>query len=1000
MTEDIKDPNAGLQVGAHIDGYHLDKRADLPEIDAVLFELTHLATGARHVHVQRRDSENSFAVAFKTVPTDSTGVAHILEHTVLCGSKKFPVRDPFFSMLKRSLSTFMNAFTASDWTMYPFCTQNRKDYYNLMDVYLDSCFFPDIAELSFKQEGHRLELEPQPAEADGPSTDGPPKEQLVYKGVVYNEMKGAMSAPDQVMGRSLLNALYPDTTYSYNSGGDPAVIPNLTWAQLKAFHQRHYHPSNAYFYTYGDLPLKDHLAFIATKVLNHFNAIDPGTDVPSQPRWKTPKAVRYAYPLAKSEDPSKRCQVALAWLMADIKETFDVLTLAILEQVLLGNAASPLRKALMDANLGSALSDGTGFDADNRDTMFACGLKDVKETDGDRIEALILEVLRHLAEDGIEPRMTESAIHQIEFHRKEITNSPYPYGLKLFIGFAGSWLHGVDPQRLLDFEADLTRLKRELAAGPYLERQLRTYFIDNPHRVRFILYPDQEMQAKEAARVRAELDAIGAQLSQAEAVRIKNDADELAKLQETSEDISVLPTLELVDIPPHVTAIQPKAGGEDAALLYEQSTSGIFYFESAIQAMGIDAELVPLVPFFCYALTKCGTQDRDYVSLARELDLYTGGVGASAHARTCFDDAGACLPFVAFNGKCLARNQARMLELITELLLKVDFTNLERLRQLILEYRAGLEAMVVHNGHRLAISLASRNFSEANALDERWGGIHHLKAIKSLSDPLDSARLEVLADRLKSLAAALFTRQRFQLALVGETAMLTAAHNTVRDLTAALPAGTPAPASPLAQPEKALPYEGWTTSTAVSFVAQTRMTVRMGHADAPGLAVLAKMLRSLYLHREIREKGGAYGGFALYNPQDGLFSMGSYRDPHVAATLAVYERAEGFLSGDSYTEEDIKEAILQVCSEIDKPDPPGPAARKAFYRRIISLSDADRQAFKAGLLQLDKAKVQIAARRYWSADNPAVATAVISSAEKLAEVNSRLPHGPLTLHAI
>ncbi|MDJ0781772.1 MAG: insulinase family protein [Desulfosarcinaceae bacterium] len=996
MTEKTQDPNAGLEVGQELHGYQVEKRAVLADIDAVLFELSHLATGARHVHIQRQDAENSFGVAFKTVPSDSTGVAHILEHTVLCGSRKFPVRDPFFSMLKRSLSTFMNAFTASDWTMYPFCTQNRKDYYNLMDVYLDSCFFPDIAELSFKQEGHRLELEPVSDETGQPAAD-----QLVYKGVVYNEMKGAMSAPDQVMGRSLLNALYPDTTYSNNSGGDPAVIPNLTWEQLKTFHQRHYHPSNAYFYTYGDLPLADHLAFIADKVLNHFDAIDPKTDVPSQPRWQAPQTVRYPYPLAKSEAPAQRCQVALAWLMADIQDTFDVLTLAVLEQVLLGNAASPLRKALMDANLGSALSDGTGFDADNRDTMFACGLKEVKESDGDRIEALILEVLRHLVEDGIDPQMTASAIHQIEFHRKEITNTPYPYGLKLLIGFAGSWLHGVDPQRLLDFENDLQRLKEALDQGPYLEEKLKAYLLDNTHRIRFTLYPDQEMQAREADRVRAELDTIQSQLSATDVARLKADAAALKQLQETTEDLSVLPTLALSDIPAEITTIEPTTADEgQPAVTYAQSTSGIFYFEGAISAAGLSEEVIPLVPFFCFALTKCGTKTRDYVTLARELDLYTGGVGASAHARARFDDEGACLPFVAFNGKSLTRNQDRLLDLIRELLLAVDFSNVERLRQLVLEYRAGLEAMVVHNGHRLAISLASRNFSETNALDEHWGGIHHLRSIKALSDTLDGTALSALADRLNNLAQQLCTRERFQLALVGEAAMLTAAEGPIRDLTTALPTGSPVSDAPLIQPTDDYPYEGWTTSTAVSFVAQTRPAVRMGHADAPGLAVLAKMLRSLYLHREIREKGGAYGGFALYNPQDGLFSLGSYRDPHVANTLAVYDGARAFVCDGTYTAEDIKEAILQVCSEIDKPDPPGPAARKAFYRRIIGLSDADRQAFKAGLLELDKYKVQRVARRYWAPENEAVAIAVISSAEKLAEVNPRLPRGPLTIRTI
>ena len=257
QTQDIH--NSGLKAGAEIKGYKIESIAVLKEIDAFYYELIHIKTGARYVHISRNDVENTFGVAFKTVPTDSTGVAHILEHTVLCGSTKFPLRDPFFSMLKRSLSTFMNAFTASDWTMYPFSTQNQKDFYNLMDVYLDAVFYPIIDKLSFKQEGHRLEVDSNDGDAN-----------LVYKGVVYNEMKGAMSSPDQIMGRSLLKALYPDTTYSNNSGGDPATIPKLTYTQLKAFHKRHYHPSNAFFYTYGNLPLTSHLTFIADKILNHF----------------------------------------------------------------------------------------------------------------------------------------------------------------------------------------------------------------------------------------------------------------------------------------------------------------------------------------------------------------------------------------------------------------------------------------------------------------------------------------------------------------------------------------------------------------------------------------------------------------------------------------------------------------------------------------------------------------------------------------------------------
>ena len=336
----IVDPrNENLSPDSSVHGYQIHRVVELAEISAIYYELEHSATGARHVHISRSDAENTFGAAFKTVPVDSTGVAHILEHTVLCGSRRFPVRDPFFSMLKRSLSTFMNAFTASDWTMYPFSTQNKKDFGNLMHVYLDAAFFPNLAELSFKQEGYRLETEMQ---SEDQASD-PLK--LVYKGVVYNEMKGAMSSPDQVMVRSILKALYPDTTYNHNSGGDPAFIPTLTYEQLKEFHRRHYHPSNAFFYTYGDLPLAGHLAVIHETVLKKFERIDPGTEVSSQPRWSTPRNQIFYYPFDKKEDPNKKCQACVAWLMADIKDTFEVLSLALLERILLGNAASPLRKA-------------------------------------------------------------------------------------------------------------------------------------------------------------------------------------------------------------------------------------------------------------------------------------------------------------------------------------------------------------------------------------------------------------------------------------------------------------------------------------------------------------------------------------------------------------------------------------------------------------------------------------------------------------------------------
>ena len=992
----ITDPNnVDLKVGDSINGYHLQRMEALSEIHSVFYELEHTATGAKHIHVSNNDAENTFSVAFKTVPQDSTGVAHILEHTALCGSTRFPVRDPFFSMLKRSLSTFMNAFTASDWTMYPFSTQNKKDFYNLMDVYLDAAFFPKLDELSFKQEGHRLEVD------ENSRKTGDDQGALAYKGVVYNEMKGAMSSPDQVMVRSILKSLYPDTTYYNNSGGDPVFIPSLSYNQLKHFHQRHYHPSNAFFYTYGNLSLQDHLARINENVLSRFDRIDPKTDVPSQPRWQAPHTISYPYPFDPNEDATKKFQVCVAWLMADIRDTFEVLTLTLLEQVLMGNAASPLRKALIDSGLGTALCDGSGFDSENRDTLFVAGLKNVEETSAAKIETIIMEVLQGLADKGIDKELVESAIHQIEFHRKEITNTPYPYGIKLLLSFSGSWMHGGDPLKILNFETNLERIRNEVVRGGFFEGKIREYFLDNSHRILMTLMPDSRMAQEEEKRVSDELTEIQERLSPEDLHKLKQDAAALRQLQETEEDISVLPTLEREDVPPTVTVV--KVSDHDDKLtstFYDQATSGIFYFAAAAGAGLIPKQLVPLLSFFCYALPKIGTAQHDYTVMARRIDAYTGGIGLSTNPRTRFDDNGTCLPFVSLAGKCLNRNIDSMFDIIKEITKDFDFSDHTRLKNLLREYRSAYEAMVIHNGHRLAISLASRDFSQARALNEIWSGVHQLKSIKQLTQNLSDNKLASIAQDLASIGERLFTRRNFEMAFIGESGSMELA----RQYAESISNGFQAESNGFDQPDIAVGgapiREAWTTSTAVSFVALTLPTVRMEHADSAALSVISKLLRSMYLHREIREKGGAYGGFALYNPEDGMFSFASYRDPHVVTTLDVFTRAAEFIRSGHYNDEDVKEAILQVCSEIDKPDPPGPSARKAFYRKIVSLTDDLRLDFKRRLIALKRDQVVAVAERYFGELSEKYGVAVISNEEKIAEANQKLGDNPLDVHRI
>ena len=986
--------------GQAICGYRIQQVSPLPEINAHLIQLVHEKTKAVHIHIANKDKENTFGVFFRTVPTDSTGVAHILEHTVLCGSEKYKVRDPFFSMLKRSLSTFMNAFTASDWTMYPFSTQNKKDYYNLMDVYLDAAFFPDIDHLSFKQEGHRLELEP--------GESGEPE--LVYKGVVYNEMKGAMSSPGQVMSRALLKGLYPDTTYANNSGGEPADIPKLTHEDLKAFHARYYHPSNSYFYTYGDLPLEESLRFIEKKVLSRFDFLEMDTRVPSQPRWQAPKTMTQPYAYSDTDNIAAKYQGCVAWLTPDIADHFEVLVMAVLEQILLGNSASPLRKALIDSALGSALCDGTGFDSDNRDTMFVCGLKDIEVSAVPEVEKIVFNTLETLADKGIDQHLIDSAIHQIEFSHKEITNTPYPYGIKLLMGVASVIVHEGDPVTAINIDGDLEKLQEELVKGPFLEGRIRRYFLDNPHRLLFTLAPDKDIEARQAENVRLELQKIRKSLGEAELAQINKDAEALKKRQETEENLDVLPTLALEDVPPEIEIVHPDTiEGITCATAFDKATSGILYFTCPVGAGNIAPDLFPMVPFFARAFTNAGTKSSSYVQMAERMDLYTGGISMAPFSGTHFDQKGDGHSFLALQGKALDRNIDHLFDMVDEYVNDSGFKDHHRLKSLILQYQAGLEASIVGSGHRYAITLSARHLSKAAGINELWHGIAQYTRIKDLTARVNNEKtgaqaLAELEKDLSAMAAAIMRKDNFKPAVIGSASSMVQADKRIENIYDNLPNGSSqAFYTPQLKTETLQPYDGWMTNTTVSFVGQSFKAVRISHEDAPALSVIAKLLRSLFLHREIREKGGAYGGFALYNMEEGIFSFGSYRDPHIKRTLDVYADACDFITQGRFNGTDVKEAILQVCSDIDKPETPAPSAMKAFYRQITKLSDEIRKGFKDALLGLDKQKVAETAGRYFFRDDAAKGISVISSKPLLEQANQELEtegRKPLTLYKI
>ncbi|MCB9480376.1 MAG: insulinase family protein [Desulfobacteraceae bacterium] len=960
--------------GDVISGYRLLRKKRLELIKADYFEFIHEKTSARHIHIKSSDSENVFGVAFRTVPRDSTGVAHILEHTALCGSKKYNVRDPFFSMIKRSLNTFMNAFTASDWTMYPYASQNEKDFYNLMGVYLDAAFFPNLDELSFMQEGHRLSVDE--------------KGDLSYQGVVFNEMKGAMSSQSQVMGRSLLNALYPDTTYGFNSGGEPLDIPSLTHKDLIDFHKVHYHPSNSWFFTYGDLDFEKHLQFIDENVLSRFEKIDPGTEVDNQPRWDTPREVVYTYPADGEKDIEKKSQAAVAWLASDIRDSFDTLVLSLLDQIMLGNSAAPLYKALIDSDLGSSLTDVSGYDADNKDTFFAAGLKGIKAEDAAKVEKVIFDTLTELWEKGIDKELIETAVHQFEFHRREITNTPMPYGIKLLLGIGSTWFHGGDPLSVLLFDEDLEKIRKKALKERFFEDYIKKYFLDNHHRVLMILNPDPEKGKNDALKEKAQLDEKRKSLTEADIEKIREMEETLTRLQESREDLSCLPCLEISDISKEVKTDNPDKVSENKNIFYyDKPTSEIFYFTSIFGTGHLPKELMEYVPIFTFLVSRTGTKQRDYIDFTRKVDAVTGGFGLAPLVRTSVFDNNSVFSGISFGTKCLERYQKDMFELISELIRDYSFDDTKRIKSLLLQFRSGLESAVVQNGHKLAISLASRNLSSASSIAEQWSGISQLKLVREITDSFsdkdkEEKTLSLLKEKMTAIAGMCFNKNNYKVCMVGGAGNLDSGDELFPLFSDSLSQeginGFIAPA--LSDVKKTI-LEAWTTQSSVSFVGAACKVPSFGTKEAPYFSVLSRLLKSNFLHREIREKGGAYGGFALYNSEEGIFSCGSYRDPNIRRTIDTFEKGMDFLKKGDFDLDEIKEAILQTASDLDKPDTPAVSAKKDFFRKILNIPDEKRQEFKELLLSTDNEKLVNTAQKYFSGnvfkDNIAVITGKI-----------------------
>jgi len=923
-----------------IGGYSLERREPLERLEGTFLELRHERTGARHIHIECADDNNGFAVLFPTSPKDSTGVAHILEHVVLAGSQRYPVRDPFFSMTRRSLATFMNALTGSDWTIYLFSTRNAKDFMNLLHVYLDATFFPRLSEDSFQQEGIRFEFEDL--------TD--PTSGLRYKGVVFNEMKGALATPHAAVDRAIGKALFPGLTYENVSGGDPQDIPNLTWEQLRRFHALHYHPSNAYFYTYGDQGLERTLEVIERNVLSRFQRAEVDTSIPDVTRFAEPTTAIEPYPVTAGEDHSRKSQALVSWVTVPSGDSFRLLAMKVLSEVLLGNAGSPLRKALIDSRLGTALADGSGLQEDYREAAFGAGLKDIATEDAENVQRVVLDTLERVSDEGVDQEQVDAAIHHLEFEKRERSNAGFPYALKMLFASLTPYHYGGDPYSGLNFDADLERLQAVRKEGRFFENLIRAELLDNPHRALLTIVPDPGMEERQRRDELDRLAAIEAGLDDSDKARIVAQALRLKADQEAKQDLSALPTLELSDIPMKFEDVASRdVRIRDAAVeFYPQPTNGITYLDLRSDFSTLSADHKDLLPLFGRVLTQSGAAGQDYAGIASRIAAVTGGVGAAAQVQSLASREDYLQSFV-LSGRALDRNAEPFVRLLTDLVARLEIEP-RRLKEIIAEIATRLESSLAGLGFQFAILRANSKLGSEGAVNERLQGIGMLHTMRRLAR-LGEHELGPVITGLDQIRTRLFSSGSLCVVVTCEQAMVEPYTRQLNELLAVLP-----PAGTGGREGKPTPLESkseaWTAPVPVAFNVRSFKTVRYTHADAPALLVLANYLRDTFLHRELREKGGAYGGYAQAGLGSGTFYFGSYRDPNIIRTYDVFDQAVRWVTDGDIAPEHLKEAILGSCGDVDPLESPDIKGRREATNRVTGFTREERERFKRRLLNV------------------------------------------------
>lgn len=897
--------------GGRYNGFVCTRSQFIQDFNMTAYMFQHEKTGLEYLHIDRSDSNNVFSVNFRTTPFDSTGLPHILEHSVLCGSQRYPVRDPFFKMLNRSLATFMNAMTGPDYTLYPFSSTNEVDYRNLQSIYLDAVFRPNLKYQDFLQEGWRLEQ----SELKDKNSE------LVFKGVVYNEMKGAFSENSAVFGQKFFNKILPDHTYGYVSGGDPLDIPKLTHEDLVNFHKMYYHPSNARIFSYGNFNLDKTMEYVHEQYLNDFERIDSSYSIiPSQKRWGAPKKSHIQSRYDNMGAPLERQnQIAIGFLMADITDVYESFLMYILSELLVKGPNSYFYKSLIEPNISGGYNLLTGFDPNIRDTMFVVGLQDVPAEDFGKVQQIFDQTIVEVIEKGFEKNHLESVLHHIELHMKHQSTK---FGLGMLFNLTPLWNHNGDLIKSMNVSGLVQELRNNLARDPqYLQKKVEFYFRNNKHRLTMTMSPDEQYDKKFNDSEKQNLTEKVKNLTDGDREKIYKDALELSEAQKAIPNTEVLPCLKLDEIrkSSETNDIKTQLIKNVPTQICQVDTNGVTYFRGILDAKVLSDEQKLLIPLFNAIINQFGTKQLNYRDLDQLISSKTAGIHFSTHLVENTEDNGQYEFGVLFGSYALNKNVPDMFDILKQIFNEIDLSDVGRFEMLLENYMSELSVGIAQSGHLYAMQNANGLVTESGRLREQLMGIEHIAFMKELAKHNTP---EQILQKLRAVAEALFNKSSLRCALNYGTDTESDSLLQYERFISSIPARSTD--TTWNSSKKLVPSCRHTVmNIPVNYCAKSIVAVPYSHADYAPLKVLAKYLSSKYLLPVVREQNGAYGSGAKITT-DGLFNFFSYRDPNSRVTLDVFDHAyqwttENLSKIDGQT---LFEAKLGVLQQLDVPIAP------------------------------------------------------------------------------